>query len=120
VTREFTLLVVAALCCLPAISIAASDDPKEIERLRTADIGLSPDPTRLLIDFPFYWLGMWRSRASVKRKATRSWGVVLIRGRGQLLGYVQAPDLKAAEAAAVRQFNLSEEQRRRLLIRERL
>jgi hypothetical protein len=26
-------LVVAALCCLPAISIAASDDPKEIERL---------------------------------------------------------------------------------------
>jgi hypothetical protein len=33
VTREFTRLVVAALCCLPAISIAASDDPKEIERL---------------------------------------------------------------------------------------
>jgi hypothetical protein len=26
-------LVVAALCCIPAISIAASDDPKEIERL---------------------------------------------------------------------------------------
>jgi hypothetical protein len=33
VTREFTRLVVAALCCIPAISIAASDDPKEIERL---------------------------------------------------------------------------------------
>ena len=32
-TREFTRLVVAALCCIPAISIAASDDPKEIERL---------------------------------------------------------------------------------------
>jgi hypothetical protein len=33
VTRQFTRLVVAALCCLPAISLAASDDPKEIERL---------------------------------------------------------------------------------------
>ena len=32
-TREFTRLVVAALCFLPAISIAASDDPQEIERL---------------------------------------------------------------------------------------
>ena len=32
-TREFTRLVVAALCCLPTICIAASDDPKEIERL---------------------------------------------------------------------------------------
>ena len=32
-TREFTRWVVAVLCCLPAISIAAGDDSKEIERL---------------------------------------------------------------------------------------
>ena len=31
--RKFMRCMVAALCCLPAISIAASDDPKEIERL---------------------------------------------------------------------------------------
>ena len=33
VTREFTRWVVAVLCCLPAISMAANDDPKEIDRL---------------------------------------------------------------------------------------
>ena len=32
-TREFARFVVAALCFLPAISIAASDDPQEIGRL---------------------------------------------------------------------------------------
>jgi hypothetical protein len=31
--RRFMQCVVAALCCLPAVSIAASDDPKELERL---------------------------------------------------------------------------------------
>jgi hypothetical protein len=33
---------------------------------------------------------------------------------------VEAPDLEAAEAAAVRPFNLSEQQRKRLLVRERI
>jgi hypothetical protein len=31
--RKFIRCVAAALCCLPAVSIAASDDPKELERL---------------------------------------------------------------------------------------
>jgi hypothetical protein len=31
--RKFMQCVMAALCCLPAVSIAASDDPKELERL---------------------------------------------------------------------------------------
>jgi hypothetical protein len=31
--RKFMRWVAAALCCLPAVSIAASDDPKELERV---------------------------------------------------------------------------------------
>jgi hypothetical protein len=31
--RKFMRCVAAALCCLPAVSIAASDDPKELERV---------------------------------------------------------------------------------------
>ena len=38
---------------------------------------------------------------------------------GQFLGYVEAPDRAAADLAAVRAFNLSGEQRKRLLVRER-
>jgi hypothetical protein len=49
----------------------------------------------------------------------RRWGVVLIRSRGELLGYVEAPDLKAAEAAAVKAFAFTDFQRKRLLLRER-
>src|SRR5436190_18154018 len=30
--RKFMRCMTAALCCLPAVSIAASDDPKEFER----------------------------------------------------------------------------------------
>jgi hypothetical protein len=63
-----------------------------------------------------------RSRTKAKGKALRlrSWGVVIIRNKGQLLGFVEAPDLKAAEAAAVKAFALDEYQRSRLLLRERL
>jgi hypothetical protein len=32
---EFVRCMAAALCCLPAVSVAASDDPKELERLLT-------------------------------------------------------------------------------------
>jgi hypothetical protein len=48
----------------------------------------------------------------------RTWVVSLIRKHGQFLGYVEAPDREAAEAAVDR-FNLSEEQRGRLVIQER-
>ena len=34
IIRKFMRCVAAALCCLPVIAIAASDDPKELERLR--------------------------------------------------------------------------------------
>jgi hypothetical protein len=49
----------------------------------------------------------------------RSWRVSIIRKRGQYLGTVEAPNEKAAEAAAVAEFDLSDEQRRRLVVQER-
>ena len=62
-----------------------------------------------------------RSKATkVKAPLLRSWGATLIRKRGQFLGWVEARDREAAEAAAVRAFNLSDDQRRRLLVRERV
>jgi hypothetical protein len=48
----------------------------------------------------------------------RSWRVSIIRKRGQYLGTVEAPNEKAAEAAAVAEFNISDDQRRLLIVRE--
>jgi hypothetical protein len=42
--------------------------------------------------------------------------VSLIRKRGEFLGFVEASDREAAEAAAVVRFNLSDELRGRLVI----
>jgi hypothetical protein len=55
-----------------------------------------------------------------KRKAEklRRWRVTILRNRGDVLGYVQAGDARAAEAAAVKQFALSAEQRTRLIVNE--
>ena len=50
----------------------------------------------------------------------RSWRVIIIRSKGEYLGSVEAPDRERAEAAAVKLFDLDKDQRRRLLIRERL
>ena len=48
-----------------------------------------------------------------------SWRVSLLRSRAQRLGTVEAQDERSAEAFAVRTFGLSEDQRRRLVVRER-
>jgi hypothetical protein len=48
----------------------------------------------------------------------RSWRVMIMRSRGEYLGSVEAPDRERAEAVAIKQFAL-DDQRRRLLIRER-
>ena len=42
-----------------------------------------------------------------------------MRSRGELLGYVEALDRERAEDVAIKQFDLDQDQRRRLLIRER-
>jgi hypothetical protein len=49
----------------------------------------------------------------------RSWRVSIIRKRGQYLGTVEASNERAAEAAAVAAFDLSDEQRRRLVVQEK-
>ena len=59
-----------------------------------------------------------RSRKPVERKtkvaSLRSWRASLIRKRAQVLGTVPDP----AETAAVRTFNLTDEQRSRLVVQE--
>jgi hypothetical protein len=49
----------------------------------------------------------------------RSWRVLIIRSKGEYLGSVEAPDRERAEAVAVKLFQLDQDQRNRLLIRER-
>jgi len=62
-----------------------------------------------------------RTQAPPKRKIVpaRSWRASLILKRAKVLGDVEAPSREAAEAAAVRTFNLSPEQRSRLVVQER-
>jgi hypothetical protein len=65
---------------------------------------------------------MRAAKKTTRQKSTlaklRSWRVSIIRKRGQYLGTVEAPNEKAAEAAAVAEFDLSDEQRQRLVVRE--
>jgi len=48
----------------------------------------------------------------------RSWRVSIIRKRGQYLGTLEAPNEKSA-AAALAEFDLNDEQRRRLVVQKR-
>jgi hypothetical protein len=43
-----------------------------------------------------------------------------MRNKGEYLGSVEVPDRERAEAVAIKLFALDDDQRRRLLIRERL
>mgnify|MGYP006365990993 CR=1 FL=1 len=58
--------------------------------------------------------------APVKKKPPadklRSCRVSILRDRARELGIVQARDEKAAEAAAIAEFKLDEEQRKRLVV----
>jgi len=55
-----------------------------------------------------------------KKKATaaKRWRVSVLRSRAHYLGVVEARDESAAEAIAARTFKLSNEDRRRLAVRE--
>lgn len=66
-----------------------------------------------------YLCGSMLRPARKKPAKLRSWRASLIRKRAQYLGTVDAPNEKAAEAVAVAEFNLSDEQRRRLVVQER-
>jgi hypothetical protein len=50
----------------------------------------------------------------------RTWWAWLIRKRTEYLGRVEAPDRETAEVAAVEKFKLNDEQRKRLVLREKL
>jgi hypothetical protein len=60
-----------------------------------------------------------KTRSKAKTAKLRSWRVAILRNRAQYLGDVQAPDAEAAEVAAVVEFELSDDQRRRVVMRER-
>jgi hypothetical protein len=55
-----------------------------------------------------------------KRKAAklRSWRVSILRSRAQYLGTIDASNERAAEAAAMKEFNLDDEQRKRLVVQK--
>jgi hypothetical protein len=59
---------------------------------------------------------------SPKQKLTagklKRWRVTIIRQRAHHLGTIEASDAKAAEAEAIKLFDLTEEQRKRLSICE--
>jgi hypothetical protein len=57
-------------------------------------------------------------RRPAKKSEMRTWRASLIRKRTEFFGHVEAPDRGAAEAAAAERFNLTEEQRRRLVLQE--
>jgi hypothetical protein len=59
------------------------------------------------------------SNTNPRAIASRSWRASLIRKKAQVLGDVEAPSREAAEAAAVKAFNLDDEQRSRLVVQER-
>ena len=54
-----------------------------------------------------------------KATANKWWRVSILRNRSRGLGIVQARDEKAAEAEAVAEFKLNDEQRKRLVVQER-
>ena len=47
----------------------------------------------------------------------RPWRVALMRSRTHYLGVVYAPDEKSAEAAAIAEYKIGDEQRQRLIVR---
>jgi hypothetical protein len=49
----------------------------------------------------------------------RIWRIAIIRKRGEFLGVVEAPDRETAAVVAAKQFNLSDEERERLVVQER-
>ena len=57
-----------------------------------------------------------------KKKPTvekvRPWRLFLMRARAKELGVVHAPDEKSAEAAAIAEFKIADDQRRRLVVKE--
>jgi hypothetical protein len=52
------------------------------------------------------------------KETLRSWRVSILRSRAQYIGTVKAMNERSAVAAAIAQFKLDDEQRKRLAVRE--
>jgi hypothetical protein len=52
------------------------------------------------------------------KKKLKIWRVLILRERARYLGTVKAPDERSGESEAVVQFQLNEDQRKRLVVRE--
>jgi hypothetical protein len=61
---------------------------------------------------------MKRGLSKPPAATVRQWRVFIIRHRMEILGRVAAADRDAAEAVAIEEFKLSDEERKRLLIEE--
>jgi hypothetical protein len=48
----------------------------------------------------------------------RAWRVSLVKKKAEHLGILHAPDREAAEAAAVAEFSLNDERRKRIVLQE--
>jgi hypothetical protein len=82
---------------------------RDVERWAKAPLSPAPDP-----------MPPPRRKADADSKAAkvRPWRASLLRARNHFLGVVYAADEKAAEAAAVAEFKIDPQQRRRLVVRE--
>ena len=58
------------------------------------------------------------SPAKLAKRMNRRWRVVLLRAKGELLGFVDAADEQEAKAVAAVQFDLDEIQRNRIIVQE--
>jgi len=58
-----------------------------------------------------------RSPKKKPTKKLRPWHAALMRSRTHYLGVVYAPDERSAEAAAIAEFKIAEDMRRRLIVR---
>ena len=56
--------------------------------------------------------------AKLAKRIKRRWRVILLRSKGELLGFVDGTDADDAKAAAAIQFNLDEIRRNRIIVQE--
>ena len=63
--------------------------------------------------------GMRAPKKKPTAEKLRAWRVSILRNHSHYLGDVQATDERAAEAAAVVEFKLTDDQRKRVVVQER-
>jgi hypothetical protein len=103
------------------LSVRDIEEERVVARAASQSAPTSPPTSRRRSSA---WTARMPVMSPAKKKKTgaaklRTWRVSILKNRVHFLGFVQAPDRQAAEAAAAKQFNISEEQRTRLIVQER-